>query len=78
MSRTLVAAAAALTAAFVLALALQRPPHAAAASKLQPGAAVSATRSVSRRADDLWWVPPGFRLLNRLLAHRSYPMMAWP
>ena len=82
MSRTLVviaaAVAAALTAALVLALALQRPSHAATSPKPQPAAALPATRSAPRRADDLWWVPSGFRLLNRLLAHRSYPTMAWP
>lgn len=78
MSRILVVAAAPLTAALVLALALQRPPHAASSPTLRPAAAVPASTSVSRRADDLWWVPPGFRLLNRLLARRSYPTMAWP
>jgi hypothetical protein len=25
-----------------------------------------------------WWIPPGAQLLNELLAHHSYPSMAWP
>jgi hypothetical protein len=77
MSRTL-AAASSITAALVLALALQRPSHAAPSPTPQPAAAVPRTMSVPRRGDDLWWVPFGFSLLNRLLAHRSYPTMAWP
>lgn len=25
-----------------------------------------------------WWIQPGAQLLNELLAHHSYPSMAWP
>ena len=78
MSRTLVAVVSVLTAALVLALVLQRPSHAATSPKLERAAVVPAIRFVPPRADDLWWIPTGFRLLNRLLAHRSYPTMAWP
>ena len=27
---------------------------------------------------EYWWIPPGFQLLDELLAHHSYPSMAWP
>jgi len=64
-------------------LARSTPPATAQSTHHLPGRTSSATspprfRAPKQWVSKYWWIPPGFQLLNELLAHRSYPSMAWP